>query len=1110
MEANELQQLELLCQAFYGGQSDHQSQAHNVLMQIVRDPTKVSLLQQVLANSSNLQALVFASSGIVSLFTNFWAQIPQVQKKETREFVLNYLYTRGPEMLKCAPEILGQLIHLLCKTIKLSWLDEINNQPIVNHVSQFLNATTPHWIIGLYIYTELTMEMQPHMGKNIAKMRRTALAFKESVLSDIFKVAIQTLEKFHGGQIQMGDNEHETQLLQQVLQLCVNCLSFDFMATMPDETSEEQTTVMVPQAWDVLRTDRIPMMLFELYKASCATPRVNCARLCLQSLVVIAALRKSFFNSDSESMVHLNCFMRGTLEIVKNNIGLSDDDCYHELCRLVGKINAANQLSQLLSSSCFAEWTDALHKFTLEALKNWSHLPNSKHYLLGVWTHMVVPLGYLREKVPPVLETFMLQITMEFISSRMALAQVIGSHAEYDFDNILSDETLVAENVAMFSRLCRCQYQSVCVKINELFDQLPSANKSVYYEKLSWLVLLVGSMLSGSAAGRLTIDDSPGNGGSSNISIHQLNVDLSGKVFMQMAISDADQQVPEHLELSYLNFLGHFRKFFIGEHARGTISGDYKNRFAKVPGCPPGMDGATYFLNKLVEKIIFNLQHRSMILQVLKKSLAFFSALASGIDIVHYADRSPHLIISGRLILQCETLRFAMANHSDPSFRFLSIPSYGRYRSIYYSILSKLLLMELTEDSDDSDKGEECAPGAEAKFEIFMEPLRNVIDGIQAKVESNPNALVDSETCQALVGLLRDLRGICKSCASPESYNMLFKWLVNKPKLPGKSRLHLLKIACDKLWREAAVAVPLLKCVAEIADNRARRISFEKTSANGILLFKEASGIVVSYAVNIIHVEGGYREKYKGIAAALAILNHCLSGEYVSFGVFDVYGDTSLDDALGLALSMCLAIPLNDLQGYHKSMSSLYEFLELATRHFMTHVLALPLKSITSLLEAIQDGLCSFEANVSHASASALDNFVTYLYKEKDSTSPDLHNTVQAINKFLEFDNSSAEGSSNTLRRTLALIFNLLVRGDCNSAWSISRPMLGLILLCNNHFAEIQESFSSQIAPEKQQKLARSFNSLMNGIDKTLSSQNKDYFTKNVYIFAQDTRLLFN
>lgn len=91
-------------------------------------------------------------------------------------------------MLKCAPEILGQLIHLLCKTIKLSWLDEINNQPIVNHVSQFLNATTPHWIIGLYIYTELTMEMQPHMGKNIAKMRRTALAFKESVLSDIFKV----------------------------------------------------------------------------------------------------------------------------------------------------------------------------------------------------------------------------------------------------------------------------------------------------------------------------------------------------------------------------------------------------------------------------------------------------------------------------------------------------------------------------------------------------------------------------------------------------------------------------------------------------------------------------------------------------------------------------------------------------------------------------------------------------------------------------------------------------------------------------------------------------------------------------------------------------------
>lgn len=52
-----------------------------------------------------------------------------------------------------------------------------------------------------------------------------------------------------------------------------------------------------------------------------------------------------------------------------------------------------------------------------------------------------------------------------------------------------------------------------------------------------------------------------------------------------------------------------------------------------------------------------------------------------------------------------------------------------------------------------------------------------------------------------------------------------------------------------------------------------------------------------------------YKEKYKGLAVALEMFSHAMNGNYVNFGVFDLYGDGTLNNSLKLCLSMCLAIP---------------------------------------------------------------------------------------------------------------------------------------------------------------------------------------------------------
>lgn len=43
-----------------------------------------------------------------------------------------------------------------------------------------------------------------------------------------------------------------------------------------------------------------------------------------------------------------------------------------------------------------------------------------------------------------------------------------------------------------------------------------------------------------------------------------------------------------------------------------------------------------------------------------------------------------------------------------------------------------------------------------------------------------------------------------------------------------------------------------------------------------------------------------------------------LAGNYVNFGVFELYGDRALADALDISLKMALSVPLTDILAYRK------------------------------------------------------------------------------------------------------------------------------------------------------------------------------------------------
>ncbi len=61
-----------------------------------------------------------------------------------------------------------------------------------------------------------------------------------------------------------------------------------------------------------------------------------------------------------------------------------------------------------------------------------------------------------------------------------------------------------------------------------------------------------------------------------------------------------------------------------------------------------------------------------------------------------------------------------------------------------------------------------------------------------------------------------------------------------------------------------------------------------------------------------------YETRYKGMWVCMTILARALGGNYVNFGVFELYGDRALADVLEVALKMSLSIPLNDIMSFRK------------------------------------------------------------------------------------------------------------------------------------------------------------------------------------------------
>ncbi|KPP68145.1 exportin-7-like [Scleropages formosus] len=244
-----------------------------------------------------------------------------------------------------------------------------------------------------------------------------------------------------------------------------------------------------------------------------------------------------------------------------------------------------------------------------------------------------------------------------------------------------------------------------------------------------------------------------------------------------------------------------------------------------------------------------------------------------------------------------------------------------------------------------------------------------------------------------------------------------------------------------------------------------------------------------------------YALKLKGISICFSMLKAVLSGNYVNFGVFRLYGDDALDNALQTFIKLLLSIPHSDLLDYPKLSQSYYSLLEVLTQDHMNFIASLEPHVIMYILSSISEGLTALDTMVCTGCCSSLDHIVTYLFKQLSrSTKKRPAPMAQESDRFLHIMQQHPE----MIQQMLSTVLNIIIFEDCRNQWSMSRPLLGLILLNEKYFADLRNSIVNSQPPEKQQAMHLCFENLMEGIERNLLTKNRDRFTQNLSVFRRE------
>lgn len=1010
-------------------------------------------------------AQFFCATALIKLLDKHWNSLTNEDRLDLRGFVVEYLWKNGPNL---EAFVLSEVIQLLCVLTKNGWHDHEVFQNLPGDMRRFLEENVDLMVIGLIVLQRCIAEMNTvSTRRTLTQHRKVAIAFRDNALLPIFHNSLDTLRSCVQGTLQLTP-EQDDNVREQALGLAFQCLSFDFVGIFPDESSEDIATVQMPMNWKPIIQDLKNLNLFfELYHTSANEHR---ARQSLQCIVQLASVRRSLFQNEAERKVFLAEIMKQTIDVMDSS-GIEDEGVFHELSRLLARIKANFQLTEIVGVDEYERWVEYAARITVESLTSWQFGLNADHYLLSFWSRMVATLPYLKGPKPSLLDVFVPQIVEAFVQSRIAMAKEVCHNDLYD--NVLKEEEVLLSMLEGFPQLVRSFFPKIGPYMVSTLDPLLGdyveglgliqggdmssqvlGTMDEIESQLAWMVYLMGSVVGHRLAG------------SSSEEEDHVDAEITARVFQcTKLVSDHIemlQQMPntqpleplEQLESAFVFFFQQFRKVYIGESA--MTSSKVYTVLQELLDVPDHLA----VLNIIVVKLTYNLKIWADRDTLVRSTLGLLHDLSTGYS-------------TGKMLLKLDAIQFMINNHANEDMGFVQNVSNMKHRMTYYSALTKLLVTD---------------PEAEVKFATFMEPMTRISEDLQAL---SPSRFQDSDVRMGILGWLRDLRGVLSALLNRRNYSMFFEWIY-----PAHADLlaGIAETCCDNV----EVSLALLKLVADLVHNRSDRIMFDSSSPNGILLFKLTSRVLTTYGKYNLSVQANdnpYAEKYKGTCHCLVTLSRSLTGNYCNFGVFQLYEDPCLWDSLDVCIRMALSIPQADLMGYTRLCKAYFNVLQILFQKYMHLVIMFSTDIFLQLLQSIEMGIESTDTSVSSQSCVALDHLTSFLYREGTKNTENFDKMQQHLSE-----------APDLLPQLLALLMNMILFEETNNQWSISRPLLALIVTHPDDFDQLKQEVAGTLDQDRGQKLMDSFDTLMDKVQPNLENRNRDIFTQNMTTFRSQVK----
>jgi len=1117
MDAQQLAQVEALCETLYTGipakfegssEPISRNDAQQRLLSLQTDAKFIPQCQYILDNSKSQYACLVASNSLIELITIHWNSFTVPQRIDIRNYVLGYLANNGPNL---QDYLVLSLIKLVCRITKLGWFDDSTHRELADDVQKFLQATVEHCILGLKILNQLVDELNiPTTGRTLTQHRKTSVSFRDVCLFKVFQLGLTSLKQLQGGTINTDPAKKAT-LGEQALSLTVRCLNFDFIGTNPDESTEDVGTIQAPTSWRSIMSDSNTTDLLFYFYANTEPPQSSKA---MEAIILLSSVRRSLFPSDKERAAFLGRLINGIREMLSKRTGLQHQDNYHQFCRLLGRLKANYQLSELVKAEGYMEWLELAASFTVQSIQNWQYSTNSIHYLLALWARLVAAVPYVRPETGARghvshLEKQVLLVAETYVESMLgSVESVIMS--EGGLDDPLDDDGSLKEQLDRLPVICRFQYGPVANMILQKFDPLMTQYRDIVSAignnstsaappdvqtrvaivegQLTWLTYMVGAIVGGHSwssahmsEGQETID----------ASLSRRVLQLSQGMDYRLTSSNGVSRSTPGLEQAMLYYFQNFRRVYMfmwdqmstsssdsggGEHLTvvgmmtakldsggpSTKQKVYQRMFEHL-----GMGEHTAVANLIVTKMGNNLKYWPEDQDLIGKTLDLLHDMAQGYS-------------SSKLLLTLETVQFLARHHTEDHFPFLGIPGNARHRTTFHATLTRLLL----------------SPNGEQKlgltFEQFLQPIVNKMTQLG---NLSPTDLRQEQCRIALIGVFRDLRGITASLHNRKTYGALFDIL-------HPNQLPLLAKVADVWHDQTDVIISLLRFLNEFCHNKANRVNFDQSSPNGILLFRCTSEVVCAFGARLLSMPALssndpeiYKKRYKGLALALSVLNSALGGNYVCFGVFDLYNDRALDNSLDVALRMALTVPLDDVNAYPKLSKAYYSFIEILFRSHRRTAFALDTTVFMQIMATVHDGLQSSDASISAFCANTIDHMASYYFTNQNKDKVEM----QYLSKHLA-------AQPNLFSSLTATLFNLLLYGPPQNHWAVMRPMLSLMLASETSFTQYKDHLLSTQSPDNQAKLEEALNKLLADVNRSLDNANRDRFTQKLTAFRVSAR----